>query len=527
MNKSNKGPSRLPPSLALLIGCCAVAGWVSGAVGQTPGVEAPVRVVPDLPGLGREARETYLKASNTGAYEHFGEAVALSADGNTLAVGAVFEDSGTTGIDGEQDDFSAPNAGAVYVFVRAGNGWSQQAFIKASNTEAGDRFGFSVALSHDGNTLAVGAMGEDSAATGIGGDQDDNAMDNSGAAYVFTRDGTQWSQRAYVKASNTGRAEEGDQFGYDVALNADGTTLAVSAITEDSAATGIDGDQDDDSIADVGAVYVYTRNVNAWSHQAYVKPRQAPSETIAGSVLFGFAIGLDASGDTLAVSAYNEDTNRGGIYVFTREGERWSEQARFRGANAEQGDALASAIAVSADGNTIVGGAFDEDSVLLGIAPADAGGDDYLTNLAVGAAYVFVRDGTEWSQQAFIKPTNTQVNQHFGWAVALSLDGRTVAVGAHFENGASSGINGDQRSASAPDSGATYVYRRSGSSWTPIAYVKASLVTARAEFGTSVALNGDGTVLAVGAPRESSNAVGIGGDPADESAPESGAVYVY
>lgn len=513
--------------MSLLIGLCAVGGSVPGAVGQAPVTQPPVRVVADLEGLGRESRDTYLKASNAGAYEHFAETVALSADGNTLAVGAIFEDSAATGVDGDQDDFSAPNAGAVYVFVREDDRWSQQAYIKASNTEAGDRFGFSVALSHDGSTLAVGAMGEDSAATGVDRDQTDNAMDNAGAAYVFAREGGTWSQQAYVKASNTGGAEEGDQFGYDVALNADGTTLAVSAIAEDSSASGIDGDQDDDSIADVGAVYVYARSGSGWSQQAYVKPRPSPRETIVGSVLFGFAIGLDASGDTLAVSAYNEETNRGGIYIFTRDEARWSEQARFRGANAEQGDALASAIAVSADGNTVVGGAFDEDSVLLGVAPADAGGDDYLTNLAVGAAYVFVRDGTEWSQQAFLKPMNSQVNQHFGWAVALSLDGDTVAVGAHFENGASSGINGDQRDASAPDSGAVYVYRRSGSTWTPAAYVKATNSSARAEFGTSVALNQDGTVLAVGAPREAGGGAGVGADPVDDSAPESGAVYIY
>jgi len=524
----DKLPCPIRALISILISCVAI-GWTLEAGGQTRAAEsATLRVVSELPGLGRDPQAiAYLKASNTGAYEHFGESVALSADGNTLAVGAIFEDSGSTGLDGDQDDFSAPNAGAVYIFVRTGNRWSQQAYIKASNTDAGDRFGFSVSLSHDGDTLAVSAMGEDSAATGLDGDQRDNSMDNAGAAYVFTRDGARWTQQAYVKASNTGGAEEGDQFGYDVTLNADGATLAVSAITEDSSATGVDGDQNDDSIADVGAVYVYARSGTTWGQQAYLKPRPTQSETIVGSVLFGFAIGLDASGNTLAVSGYNEDTNRGAIYVFAREGARWAEQARVQGSNAERGDGLASAIAVSADGNTIVGGAFDEDSALLGVAPGNEGDDDHLTNLAIGAAYVFVRDGNEWSQQAFIKPTNTHGNQHFGWAVALSLDGNTLAGGAHFENGASRGVNGDQRDASVPDSGAAYVYRRSGTTWTPIAYVKAPNTSARAEFGTAVALNGDGTVLAVGAPREASGATGVEGDQADESATESGAVYIY
>ncbi len=516
-----KRPLYLALVAALLMAVCSL---VSGQ----DGTAAELAILTDLPGFGRaEQSVTYLKASNAGAYERFGESVAMSADGNTLAVGAIFEDSSAAHVGGDQADFSAPNAGAVYIFTRSGNTWSQQAYIKASNTGASDRFGFSVALSHDGATLAVGAMGEDSAATGIDGDQDDNSMDNAGAAYVFARRGNTWSQQAYIKASNTGRVEEGDQFGYDVALNGNGDTLAVSAISEDSAATGIDGDQSDDSAAEIGAVYVYTRDGADWSQQAYLKPRRATAEALIGGLLFGFAIGMDESGNTLAISGFNEDTNRGSIYVFGRAGSDWSEQARLVASNPERGDALGSAIAVSADGNTIAAGAFDEDSALVGIVPGDQGRDDQSTDFAIGAAYVFARHGDEWSQQAFIKPTNTQVNQHFGWALALSLDGDTLAVGAHFENGGSSGINGDQRDTSAQDAGAAYVYGRTGTTWMPRAYVKASKTSVRAEFGTSVALNDDGTDLAAGAPRESSGATGINGNQADDSAAESGAVYIY
>ena len=100
-------------------------------------------------------------------------------------------------------------------------------------------------------------------------------------------------------------------------------------------------------------------------------------------------------------------------------------------------------------------------------------------------------------------------------------------MGAHYEDGGASGINGDQRDTSAQDAGAAYVYGRAGATWTPRAYVKASSTSGRAEFGTSVALNDDGSVLAVGAPRESSGATGIDGDQADDSAVESGAVYTY
>jgi hypothetical protein len=142
----------------------------------------------------------------------------------------------------------------VYLFRFDGTSWSQQAYIKASNTEANDRFGFAVALSADGNTLAVGAYGEDSGATGINGDQSNNSAHHAGAAYLFRFDGTSWAQRAYIKPSNT---EADDYFGWVVALSAHGNTLAVGAINEDSSATGIKGDQADNSAFIAGAVYIY------------------------------------------------------------------------------------------------------------------------------------------------------------------------------------------------------------------------------------------------------------------------------
>ena len=194
----------------------------------------------------------YIKASNTGD-DSFGRSVALSADGNTLAVGATREDSSATGINGDQADNSAPVSGAVYVFTRSGSLWEQQAYIKASNTNAFDRFGESVSLSADGNTLAVGAVSKDSSATGINGDQTDDSVFSSGAVYVFTRSGSVWEQQAYIKASNT---DADDFFGLQVSLSADGNTLAVGANGEASSATGINGDQNDNAAEDAGAVYV-------------------------------------------------------------------------------------------------------------------------------------------------------------------------------------------------------------------------------------------------------------------------------
>src|SRR4029077_18725958 len=127
---------------------------------------------------------------------------ALSRDGSTLAVGTPAESGGATGIGGDPSySPGSVRSGAVYVFARRDNAWSQQAYVKASNTSAGDAFGISVSLSSDGNTLAVGAYLADSPGTGINGNQGGIADNNSnaGAVYVFTRAGGAWSQQAYVK----------------------------------------------------------------------------------------------------------------------------------------------------------------------------------------------------------------------------------------------------------------------------------------------------------------------------------------
>jgi hypothetical protein len=202
------------------------------------------------------AQQAYVKASNTRAYGGVGGAVALSSDGSTFAAGAIGDSSDASGVNGDQADTSLTSAGAVYVFMHASSTWSQQAYVKASNPEAGAWFGSSVALASDGSTLAVGAVAEASAATGVGGNQSDTSAPGAGAVYVLTWAGTTWTQQAYVKASNTAM---GYNVGYSVALSSDGSTLAVSSDEEASAATGINGDQTSTSAPSSGAVYVLTR----------------------------------------------------------------------------------------------------------------------------------------------------------------------------------------------------------------------------------------------------------------------------
>jgi hypothetical protein len=189
-----------------------------------------------------------VKASNTDIFDSFGVSVAVSGD--TVLVGAWDEASNATGVNGDQADNSAVQAGAAYVFARNGTTWSQQAYLKASNTDAHDAFGIQVAVA--GDTVVVGAPSESSSATGVDGDQEDNSAGAAGAAYVFVRNGTTWSQQAYLKASNTNAS---DGFG-GVAVSGD--TVVVGAIGESSNATGVNGDQTDNSAMFAGAAYVFT-----------------------------------------------------------------------------------------------------------------------------------------------------------------------------------------------------------------------------------------------------------------------------
>jgi hypothetical protein len=247
-----------------------------------------------------KGQQAYLKASNTFAGDQFGLSVAVSGD--TVVVGALFEGSGATGVNGDQNDNSAFRAGAAYVFVRdVGGNWSQQAYLKASNTDANDFFGASVAVS--GDTVVVGAHGERSNATGVNGDQNDNSATESGAAYVFGRDGGgNWSQQAYLKASNT---DAGDAFGISVAVSGD--TVVAGARGEDSNATGVNGDQGNNSAGDSGAAYVFARDAGGnWSQQAYLKASNT-------GFFDEFGLSVAVSGDTVVVGAYQEDSNATGV----------------------------------------------------------------------------------------------------------------------------------------------------------------------------------------------------------------------
>lgn len=247
----------------------------------------------------------YVKAPNTDANDQFGECIALSKDGRTLAVGAAQEDSSATGVDGAQADNSATDSGAVYIFTRSGAAWSFDSYIKASNTGAGDLFGCSLALSADGSLLAVGAPGEDSRSTGINGRQTDEGAPNSGAAYIFTRAGNTWIQQTYIKSTNS---KANDGFGQSISLSADGNRLIVAAPFDNGAVRGINPDQNDDAVAQVGGAYLFVRDGNTWTQEVYIK---SSNGEVADR--FGTRSAISADGSSIVLSSHLEDSNAHGI----------------------------------------------------------------------------------------------------------------------------------------------------------------------------------------------------------------------
>lgn len=465
----------------------------------------------------------YFKASNSGKGDLFGSSIAVSGNGNTLAISAPFEDSNATGVNSGIDNKAAKDSGAVYIFTNKNGSWQQEAFIKASHTGSKDFFGRSLSLSEDGKTLAIGADGEDSNAQTIDGDQTNNAAPNSGAVYIFTSTESGWSQEAYIKASN---AVTGDLFGHSVSLSASGNLLAIGA-------PGVIPKPLEPS-QHTGATFIFARKNNlGWTEQARVTASNADNGD-----RFGVSVSLAGDGKTLAIGADNEaccifsatvidPTNNGGwragaAYVFTNDNSTWSEQAYIKASNYEGTDFFGSSVSLSADGNTLAVGAPAEDSDI------NSNGDpEYKAVIDSGAAYIFTRQNRDWSEQAYIKASNHGFTDRFGEQVALSADGKTLAIGAPNEDSNGKAFSGNPNDNSAANSGAVYILRNTEAGWQET-YVKAIGGARGDAFGKSVALSYDGETLAVGAIAESSKSTGVStNNQASTGAASAGAVYLY
>ncbi len=361
----------------------------------------------------------------------FGEAAALSADGNTAVIGGPGDGAGV---------------GAVWIFTRGGETWTQQGPKLTGGGESGaGAFGTSVAISSDGNTVLIGAP-------------HDNG--EIGAAWVFTRSGESWTQQGpkLTSSNEVGAA----RFGASVALSGAGDEALIGAPHNEG---------------EVGATWVF-----AHSGETSTQQRYAPKSTRPGAN-FGASVSLSSDGATALVGSPGETVKKqakyGAAYAFTRKGHGWTNREKLVGSPAELPPYHSPAkqrgrtVALSGDGGT---------ALIAGTGSA-----------ASGVVWPFARSASPWGQQGepIIDTETYPLGTEFGRSLALSSDGNMALVGAPFF--------GERK-------GNAWVMARSGSEWSHTETLQSDTCPTEKpcgrEFGTSSALSSDGNTALIGAPLE-------------------------
>lgn len=444
------------------------------------------------------AQHVYAKASNTGSGDKFGTSVALWGD--TLVVGAPSEDSGPSNGNGAPGDDSYEGSGAVYVFRRTGSSWVQEAFLKASDADWSVGFGRAVAVWND--TIAV------------------SRTSTSGAVYIFRRGGQGWMEEASFLPSNPGL---NDLFGDGLALWEN--TLVVTAPLEDSSATGINGDGSLDDKAQSGAVYVFERTETGWMQEAYIKASNtgAYDEFGSGVALWQgtLAVGapLEDSSSTGINGLQNDESamDSGAVYLFQRSAGAWIQTAYVKASDATVNREFGSRMALW-DNRLAVASYIDSS----------------------GSVYIFDRTDGVWVEKITLEPSEFGHPPGNGFGISIALWREFLAVGAPFNDSASTGIGGDALNRDALNSGAAYLFHHDEDAWIMDAYIKSSNPSPGGpgsglfdppygdEFGSVLGL-WEGT-LVVGTPGEDGGAMGLDTGPAnhdDNSTTDSGAVYIF
>lgn len=430
-----------------------------------------------------------------GDWHLFGYSLALSEDGSLLAVGAPSEDNRGNRFNNGDSNAWINESGAVYMYTHTdANGWQQQAYVKAPNVAAEQFFGMRVALTPDGDRLAVGAPYEASDAAGVNGDQTDTSIPRAGAVYVYdyhSGDG-EWQHNAYIKPSTASHperfcfeprpgnnpcyAKSPSRFGASLAFARDGEMLAVGAPGDSSISGGINGAEDDYRGKSSGAVHILRYTDNQWRHTDYIKAAYPRIDDE-----FGYSLSLSADGNTLAVGAPYDDSS--------------------------------------------LDGTFDTSSSTESILPPEDNTTDS------GAAYVFHYSDSGWQQSLYIKPEAAVTDGYFGWSLSLSADGRHLAVGTPRDRSGGTGVGDNWDNTNADNSGAAYLYHLPDTAqpghWSLVNYIKASNTDTSDTFGRSLVLSADAQTLAVAATGEDSDSGEVGGDQDNDNSSNAGAVYLY
>ena len=379
-----------------------------------------------------QIREFKITASDGAAADILGASVSIS--GGYAIVGAPRDDDGGT------------DAGSAYIYVRDGMGWTEQAKLTAGDAAADDLFGWSVSISGDYAIIAAAFDGD--------------AGDTSGSAYIFVRDGESWTEQAKLTASD---AAAEDVFGWSVSIS--GEYAVVGAFF------------DDDGGTESGSAYVFEKPVGGWSDMT--ETAKLTASDAAAQARFGRSVSI--SGDYAIVGAFGDDNFSGSAYIFVRDGESWTEQAKLTASDAAVDDQSGESVSISGD------------YAVVGANGNDDGGS------GSGSAYIYVRDGENWTEQAKLTASDAAAGDEFGNSISISGDYIIVGV----KNDDDGGTN----------SGSAYLFVRDGVNWTEQAKLKASDAASVDFFGWSVSISGGYAI------------VGAFGD--DDNGTDSGSAYVY
>ena len=421
----------------------------------------------------------YLKASNSERDDAFGQDVALSGDGYTLAVSSWSEDSNATGVNGDQANNLSQRSGAVYVFRRRGNAWNQEAYLKAGTNQPELGFGSAFEHDHDGTVLSA-----DGSILAAGAPREVvNGVEGAGAVYVFRRTRNVWQPMARLQAP---QPLSHDFFGAALDISRDGRTLKVTST------------QPRDSRGNPArSTHMFVRPADTWQYAGAI-PMLSTEDWCQSTRLSG-------DGQTLVLSCATLGMGDGHIVTMKRVANTWVRVA----------DLPTSFY----DGRQPIG--LNVDATVMSLVESRR-------PKLVG---VYRWNGANWAREAGLAgpvPTDPLIIGNWGYNMEFSDSGELLALSDPQAREANAGISATFMPGPA-ELGAVYLYQHNAASnsWSLRNVVKSARPGFHDYFGLNFALSGSGRTLAVGAPGEDSNATGIDGDRNNSLAPNSGAAYLY
>lgn len=404
---------------------------------------------------------TPVSFSTKTSYSNVNEQAKLLASngvaGDRLGYSIAISSSGNTVAVGAYaaDPLGYMQAGAVYIYGRNAGTWTQQGILIASDKATNDYFGYSVAMNSDGSLVIVGAVQKNT---------------NRGAAYIFHNNFGTWTELQILQDPN---GASNYYFGCSVSMSEDGAWIVIGSYADNTFANSS------------GSAIIFSYSGSNWVYSA-----KYGAQDSAASDLFGICVAINGLGNYFIVGAYLDDdagTSSGSAYIFYRAGDNWFFQTKITASDAATDDNFGRCVSMNRDGNIAIVSAFMDDT----------------TYNNVGSVYVFIRSGTTWSQQAKLTPNDPVLDHWFGGSCTINKDGTIILMSA----------NGDD--AKGTNAGAVYVFGKVAGIWTQQYKLTASDTATTDYFGYSVASNQDGTTLAIGTVYD------------DDKGTNAGAAYIF